>query len=645
MDVSPDKALSFHQWSTAIISAATHDSQSRHLASLALAIAFLRQKSRNGHGVTESELANVWSIIHLAIDSPLLRDCMPGPSRSAQGFLAVPLCSLIRDGNIDVLFRLHVWLSDGQRGASGFAIHSHQPFARSWILAGQGRDFAYEVKPVATQELATHAEYALTWTDSKGKGPDSAYKTHQVYSKIVNTKRWVSAVIANERLHTRNMSYFVPSASFHRSEVPPDMVHATLFLFDSASGFIKDAPILGPADLESSTQVRESGGVHASALSDLVKTIRRFDDCMASVLRHALVAFEEARGLCQSLSSTYDMACYRKALADQLAIATDAFCKDTSVQDYYFLEWLIKLRANLEVTDKRGFFAVDYTKSTDNASAEQVLLKAHETQAIAANQTSDCAAEANVEKQYRELFVETIQPILEHGEKLRSLRQVRHAYVQALAEDEAKSRAFDKLKFVRYGDLLDFGRFPRSSDGLTRTPSRNESPYIIFFSHQWVRKNPWSTSPDDKERALYERTIRATDDFLKAHPSIDRDSVGIWIDFVCIDQDNPTPGISALPMIVAQCDALISLVDEGYHDRAWCSVEVMMVLALRRRCKLHTWYEYKNSPMTARESPNLDVCGLQVGLENLDIELARKHLSHEGDRQKVLFLEGLSRLL
>ena len=72
------------------------------------------------------------------------------------------------------------------------------------------------------------------------------------------------------------------------------------------------------------------------------------------------------------------------------------------------------------------------------------------------------------------------------------------------------------------------------------------------------------------------------------------------------------PGVSALPMILAQCNAVISLVDDKYHNRAWCSVEVMM----------------------AREGPM-----------DLEVVMAEKQLTFGEDRPKVLFLERQSKLL
>lgn len=79
------------------------------------------------------DLAFVWYLICDALSSTLIPYTI---SRSSQGFLAVPLWSLIKDGNIDELFRFHVWQPDGSRGTPEIAIHKHQSFIQSWILAG-----------------------------------------------------------------------------------------------------------------------------------------------------------------------------------------------------------------------------------------------------------------------------------------------------------------------------------------------------------------------------------------------------------------------------------------------------------------------------------------------------------------------------
>lgn len=115
------------------------------------------------------------------------------------------------------------------------------------------------------------------------------------------------------------------------------------------------------------------------------------------------------------------------------------------------------------------------------------------------------------------------------------------------------------------------------------------------------------------------------------------------------------PGVNALPMIVAQCDALISLVDDAYYARAWCAVEVMMIEKLRRAYETHLWYEQVPSPRGEDEEGHVSEGGGDSGVEKtwclreapraMEIVMAEKHLTFEEDRPKVLFLERQSKLL
>ena len=93
-------------------------------------------------------------------------------------------------------------------------------------------------------------------------------------------------------------------------------------------------------------------------------------------------------------------------------------------------------------------------------------------------------------------------------------------------------------------------------------------------------------------------------------------------------------------MVIAQCNALISLVDDTYYDRAWCAVEVMMLQALRRPYGLHLWYEHDISGVDS----SMGV--LRAGPNDLEIVIADKKLTFEAeDRPKVMFLERQSKLL
>ena len=100
-----------------------------------------------------------------------------------------------------------------------------------------------------------------------------------------------------------------------------------------------------------------------------------------------------------------------------------------------------------------------------------------------------------------------------------------------------------------------------------------------------------------------------------------------------MNQENPASGVAALPMILSQCDAMISLIDDQYYDRAWCSVEVLLISRLKRSYNMHGWYEQKKDHMTKH------------GPVDIDINMAEKQLSYERDRENVMFLERQVKLL
>jgi hypothetical protein len=99
-----------------------------------------------------------------------------------------------------------------------------------------------------------------------------------------------------------------------------------------------------------------------------------------------------------------------------------------------------------------------------------------------------------------------------------------------------------------------------------------------------------------------------------------------------------------LPMLLAQCDAVISLHDDLYYSRAWCSVEMLMVQTLKKSYGLPLWYE--EIPKGEEGDDGSDIRGtLRHGPMGMKISLAEKHITFESDRPKVLFLEMQTRLL
>ncbi|KAK4460087.1 Tetratricopeptide repeat protein 28 [Cladorrhinum samala] len=839
----------------------------QQLANIALAVGFLRQASRENLTVTPTELDAVWDLIYEALAGTLThRRQFFSASRSAQGFLAVPLCSLVRDGNIDQLFRLHVWLPDGKRGNPDFALHSHQPFAQSWVLAGEGHDHSYKVEPCTADPAgATHAEYAIGWKDSGSKADEegASYKTHQSYSIVRNTEKLVCLTPLRTSLHTRNMSYTIPAAQVHRTEVTPDVLHATLFFFDSRRGFEKHAPVLGPKDGRSFKQLRDPGGFTPTEIAKLVHSLRKWEasiaegkqyakkseleealrafgialhlceatDCFPNpplyrhltlrelgnmnrrfgryqqaredleaalaiippslrsaetsgelgvvyrhmnLLENAKVAFETQystsrelnfeRGSCRavgnlgmvnyqlyqqtgdpsllelairqleertesarrlqesvetefadadtkahwrSFATTWESIgharlslCYASqgktkeaiasalkslnhaiSLEDPVVIAFSRFffgrallldgqkdeamsqfnppgtctpamalCKEPSDEHRQYLKELVDAGADMELVDEQGYTALEYAVFNGDAASEALVLEGlrrklsgHPNIEI---ELGNLKAGARLRKGYRELFQDKLRPVLLNGDQSDGLRTLRLAYAAALAQDPETRRHFDELKFLPYTEFLEFGRLPRSSDGLATpflSPAGVESStkFVIFFSYRWINTDKTSNTPDDSNNTQYRRMISATEAFLKLHPDVDRNTLGLWVDHACVDQDNPMAGVNALPIIIAQCNAVISLVSDDYYSRAWCSVEVMMVQTLRKSYNLHLWYEH------VPQDPEGQVVGgtLREGPIGLEIVMAEKFLTFEDDRPKVLFLEKQSKLL
>lgn len=95
-------------------------------------------------------------------------------------------------------------------------------------------------------------------------------------------------------------------------------------------------------------------------------------------------------------------------------------------------------------------------------------------------------------------------------------------------------------------------------------------------------------------------------------------------------------------MLLAQCDAVISLVDGDYYSRAWCALEIVMIQTLAKSYQKHQWYEYVRSTESDRGGEEWT---LRPGPLDLNITAADKGLTTEEDRPKIVFLERQTKLL
>lgn len=406
-------ALSLIEWRSAIVSRFHEEHLERQHAFLSLGVAFLREKIRDAisdvtDAVSADELAQVWELIHEALTNPPLQQPC-NANRSAQGFLAIPLCSLLSEGRIDELYRLHVWLPDGQRGKED-SVHSHQPFAQSWILAGEGTDHSYRVEPAVDYASATHAEYALTWSDAKGSG--TAYKTHQTHSTIVNTGSLVRATHAATAVHGRNASYTIHAAAFHRTEVQPDAFHATLFFFDASRGFVEDARVLGPKNGESFTQPRDSAGVSSAALAVMVSAFRLYERFMdqgrqcapRGEWEHALQAYNSALAICESTKDFPNPVRYRRLVLGGLGNTNRRFGRYEQAK-YVLEEALAGMGPSLQRVKLNGELGVVYRHMGRIDDAKRAFEQQFDTAKQLENELSMCRATGNLGMINYQLFL------------------------------------------------------------------------------------------------------------------------------------------------------------------------------------------------------------------------------------------------
>ncbi|KAI0378802.1 hypothetical protein F5Y04DRAFT_261073 [Hypomontagnella monticulosa] len=857
--------LSFKGWLESITTH-VHDEDLRQIANVALAIAYLRELYKQPEydpceAVRQNDLTAIWRLIRNALISETLTRPLCTASRSAQGFLSVALCSLIKDGNIDELFRLHVWLPDGKRGNQSTAIHSHQCAAQSWILAGKGVDYSYEVEHVELLEHATHAEYALAWSD--GKNVDTKYKVHQTLSTVVNTGILARATLAETNTHRRGASYVIPAAKYHVTEVSPQRFHATLFVFDSHRGFVKDAGVLGPRDAESFTQLRDPAGETAAKLARMVDVVRHWEvlmDLGQQQIHHAewenaLATFNKASVLCnnddfpnrtycqnvvllklgrvnrcfgryeiskeilervlsklgedcvlvdcsgelgvvyrhlglladakrvidiqytiakklnleaeacraignlgmvnyqlsrqdnsdelldlsiaqfqerirraeeyfQSISTlvgiedSSDMKnainwkviglsrlslCFVargsttdaiKAAQESLTLAYKsrnptviaiscfvyghalmaggrreeaieqfnafngctpaiAFCAEPTKEHREYLREVINAGVDLDILDGHGYSALDYAVFNGDTESEGIVLQGLK-QKVDEHGVEQRRLGALLRKGYRELFQEKLRPVLSAGHGHSCIQELRSVYADSLATDREKREMFLGFSYIPYSEFSRFGRIPRFDDELvgrtkqhvTTKEAAENTEFIIFFSYRWIGKTSGSNLPDDDQNTQYKRMLSAAEDFLKLHPTIGRDRLGIWVDYACIDQDDPLPGAHSLPLLLMQCDAVISLADGHYSSRAWCSVEALLVQVLKKSYGVHLWYEQVHVSKANGTEDEPEGLALKEGPIDLAISIGEKSLTFEEiDRPKVMFLERQSRLL
>ncbi|MBK6993370.1 MAG: hypothetical protein IPH31_00025 [Lewinellaceae bacterium] len=156
---------------------------------------------------------------------------------------------------------------DDNSSNNDFGVHSHQSYARSWILSGNIFNTVYKIEPDKTNN--NYSIFEPYWDNSK------KYDLKHSISTIKNTQQNVSACKKYSILLTQNDSYEIPSGEYHKSELylKNDCLPISLFCFDSSIGWFKDAGIIGPSSVDFSTFDKKRGQIDSSKLIEKLESL------------------------------------------------------------------------------------------------------------------------------------------------------------------------------------------------------------------------------------------------------------------------------------------------------------------------------------------------------------------------------------
>lgn len=338
-------SLAFCEWQAVFHSRLVpHDEGSQQLANLALGIASLREIGRNepeelATALSADKLQRIWAPIHDALKSRLLPWGMRSATRSASGFVAIPLCTLKEGGNFTEFFELHVWLPDSRRN-DFVTIQSHQFFAQTWVLTGERKKCSFEIEQVTDSALATHAEYGHFCRDEKSIS--GAYQTHHANSPLAQTGTCVRAVPTGSKVYRGNTTYSIHAATYHATDIAPDAFHASLSFFDSSRGFVKNAHFLGPKDGELFTLPCNLPNETAACLVSMVDAVRLWETMMEQGKQHAwraeweyaLRALNSALDICETREGFPNRARYRSLVLGKIGSTNRQFGRYEQAKDH-----------------------------------------------------------------------------------------------------------------------------------------------------------------------------------------------------------------------------------------------------------------------------------------------------------------------
>ncbi|KAM0519361.1 hypothetical protein ACHAPE_003532 [Trichoderma viride] len=323
-------------------------------------------------------------------------------------------------------------------------------------------------------------------------------------------------------------------------------------------------------------------------------------------------------------------------------------CKEPGKEHNEHLQLMVDAGVNFDTYDEQGFSALDHAVLSDNPHAREAIPIVEKALRSALQLTSKDVdkeilirkRQAELRRQYRTIFQEHMRPVL-RKKSSGAFNELRKIYARFISQDTKERRMFSRFHYMKFTDFVNHGKLPISTSGLDKqfsdaieeTQEPRKEDFVIFISYRWIGGD---NGPDDELGTQWRRIIAAVEKFKKVNPHLDPDCLGLWLDYFCVDQvdgQEKERGVDALPLAVMQCNAMISLVDETYYERAWCAVEVMLMRAIVESYGLHQWWEDRDGSFKEGDTGHvLDVGNLKLTEE-------------KSDRPKIDFLVRQSKLL
>ncbi|CAM9440868.1 unnamed protein product [Ectocarpus fasciculatus] len=152
-----------------------------------------------------------------------------------------------------------------------------------------------------------------------------------------------------------------------------------------------------------------------------------------------------------------------------------------------------------------------------------------------------------------------------------------------------------QMYLLAFVDLAELGEIPQRTGNrflghgskrplavhelMARAEKSGGDPVVVYVSHRWLE--PDFKNPDDHSKARFYQVCYSVQKLAKRLGRKPYEFY-LWIDYACINQQNPSADRLALPCVLDSCDYMVYIEDDEYWDQALSRTEHFLFHKLRR---------------------------------------------------------------